>query len=183
MAVSSTARLTPLSLGGLAGHIMSTPWVSQGGRLRPGWGELVPSPWGLHGHSRPVFSLLNPHHQPVPRGHPAAPALARLRGGQRSLHRPSLVPPSCLAASAGCPGLPPPLPWEPLEPREPRLSQASTWVARPLLGGSGFRRRGWLVSRPRLFSKEGLPRAFSWRGRCCPPGQLPCASSSLSCPS
>lgn len=142
VAVSSTARLTPLSLGALAGHIMSTPWVSQGGRLRPGWGELVPSPWGLHGHSRPVFSLLNPHHQPVPRGHPAAPALARLRGGQRSLHRPSLVPPSCLAASAGCPGLPPPLPWEPLEPREPPLGQASTWVARPLLGGSGFRRRG-----------------------------------------
>lgn len=48
-----------------------------------------------------MFFLLSPHHQPVPGGHPATPALARLRSGQWSLHRPSLVPPSCLAASAG----------------------------------------------------------------------------------
>lgn len=92
----------------------------------------------------------------------------------------AMVSPSCLAASAGCPGLPPPLSWEPLGPEPPRpgLHLGCQAPARWEWVSEGC----WLVSRPRLFSRVS-PQGFLLEGRCCPPGPLPCASSSLSCPS
>ena len=146
VAVSSTARLTPLSLGDLAWahpvHILGLTGSQDGGAGPKPMGP----PW-------PLQACVLPPESPSP-ACPQRPSSCSSSGkAQRWTAVPAQTKPgSSLLPGSFCRGVQGFLLHDPNPGTPGSLGQASTWAARPLLGGRGFPEGGWLVSRPCLFS-------------------------------
>ena len=147
--LSARARLTPLSLGDLAWahpvHILGLTGRETEARMGGAGLKPMGPPWPLQA------CVLSPESPS-----PACPQRPSSRSSSGKAQRWTVVPAqtkpgSSLLHGSFCRDVQGFLLQDP-DPGTPRsLGQASTWAARPLLGGCGFPEGGWLVSRPRLF--------------------------------